>query len=98
LKIKVGSFKDDNEKECVLIMDDMAITPSSTFDASLNKYFGKITWPEHEGDATHVLVFMLGGISTRWKQTVAYYFTGNSVRGNVYEQIIVEIIKKTEAL
>jgi hypothetical protein len=98
LKIKVGSFKDDNEKECVLIMDEMAITPSSTFDASLNKYFGKITLPEHEGDATHVLVFMLGGISTRWKQTVAYYFTGDSVRGNVYEQIIVEIIKKTEAL
>jgi hypothetical protein len=29
---------------------------------------------------------------------VAYYFTGDSVRGNVYEQIIVEIIKKTEGL
>jgi hypothetical protein len=37
-----------NEKECVLIMDEMAITPSSIFDASLNKYFGKITLPEHE--------------------------------------------------
>jgi hypothetical protein len=56
------------------------------------------TLPENEGDATHVLVFMLGGISTRWKQTVSYYFTGDSVRGNVYEQIIVEIVKKTEAL
>jgi hypothetical protein len=67
LKIKVGSFKNDNEKECVLIMDEMAIIPSSTFDASLNMYFGKNTLPEHEGDATHVFVFMLGGISTRWK-------------------------------
>lgn len=60
LKIKLGSFKNDNEKECVLTMDEMAITPSSTLDASLKKYFGKITSPEHEGDATRVLVFMLG--------------------------------------
>jgi hypothetical protein len=42
LKIKLGSFKNDNEKECVLTMDEMAITPSSTLDASLKKYFGKL--------------------------------------------------------
>ncbi|XP_077484851.1 uncharacterized protein LOC144094839 [Amblyomma americanum] len=28
--------------------------------------------------ATHALVLMLGGIASRWKQTVAYHFTAES--------------------
>ncbi|CAI6353805.1 unnamed protein product [Macrosiphum euphorbiae] len=44
------------------------------------------------------LVLMLGGISTRWKKTVAYFFTGKSVNGNVYHDIVVDIISKTESI
>lgn len=98
LKIKVSLFKSEHEWDCVLIMDEMAITPSLNFDTSLNKYFGKVTLPGHEGEATHVLVFMLGGISSRWKQTIAYYFTGNSVNGSIYHNIVVNIIQQVEAL
>jgi len=57
-------------------MNKTAITPSNIFDVPLNKNVGNIILPNHEGTVTNVLVFMLGGISTRWKQTVAYYFTG----------------------
>lgn len=48
--------------------------------------------------ATHALVIMLGGITTRWKQTVAYFFTGNSVDGRVYRDILFQIVEKTEEL
>jgi len=98
LEIKVQTFKDTHEKECVLIMDEMAIIPSNVFDVSLNKNVGNITLPNHEGTATNVLVFMLGGISTRWKQTVAYYFTGPSVNGTVYSNIITDLIIKCESI
>ena len=37
---------------------------------------------------------MFSGIRFRWKQVVAYYFTGNSVTGEAFKAIIVEIIKK----
>ena len=37
---------------------------------------------------------MFSGIRLRWKQVVAYYFTGNSVTGKAFKAIIVEIIKK----
>jgi hypothetical protein len=37
---------------------------------------------------------MLGGVSTRWKQTVAYFFTGNSVDGAVLCDIVLDIITR----
>lgn len=98
LEIKIGTFIDIHERECVLIMDEMAITPFNVFDVSLNKNVGNITLPNHEGIATNVLVFMLGGISTRWKQTVTYYFTGPSVNGIVYSDIITNLITKCESI
>ena len=92
LKIKVEAFE-LHERDCVLVLDEMAITPGNVFDTSLNKYFEDVTLPEHTGIATHVLVFMLGGVTTRWKQVVAYHFTGNSVNGAVFKNIIESIIK-----
>lgn len=92
LKIKVETFK-SHERECVLVLDEMAITPGKVFDTSLNKYFGDVTLPGHTGMATHVLVFMLGGVTTRWKQVVAYHFTGNSVNGAVFKSIIESIFQ-----
>jgi len=35
-----------------------------------------VTLPGHNGIATHALISMLSGLAVRWKQTVAYYFTG----------------------
>lgn len=98
LKIKVESFKCEYERECVLIMDEMAITPASLYDTSLNKYIGNITLPDHEGVATNVMVFMLGGITSKWKPTVGYYFTGKSVNSIVYDGIIKDIIAKSEEI
>lgn len=56
------------------------------------------TLPDHEGIANHGLVFMLGGICSRWKQTVAYYFTSNSVNGHTLKPIINSIISKAESI
>lgn len=61
-------------------------------------FLGNVTLPDHEGVANHGLVFMLGGISGRWKQTVAYYCTSDSVRGHTFKAIIVEIISRAESL
>lgn len=97
LSIKVQTFG-EHERDCVLVLDEMSITPGTVFDSSLNKYFGNVTLPEHTGIATHVLVFMLGGITTRWKQVVAYHFTGDSVNGVVFESIIRCIFQKVADL
>lgn len=96
LRVKVQNFKDAHEKDCAIFLDEMAIKPGRTYDAALKKNLGNVTLPGHSGVATHVLVIMLRGTNTRWKQTIAYFFTGNSVNGAAYEQILFNVINKAE--
>lgn len=91
LSIKAGSMLPE-ERQCVLTLDEMSITASVELDNRSGRFIGDVTLPGHSGVATHSMVFMLGGVSTRWKQTVAYYFTGNSVDGSVLADIVLNII------
>lgn len=69
----------------------MSIILANLFDVSINQNIGIVKLPDHEGTATNILDFMLGGITRRWKQTVAYYFTGKSINDTVYHDIMVNI-------
>jgi len=75
MKLKIDTMN-DFQKDCVLVLDEMFITEGITYDVGTKTFIGDVTLPQHQGVATHGLVFMLGGVSSRWKQTVAYYFTG----------------------
>jgi hypothetical protein len=48
--------------------------------------------------ATHGLVFMLAGVTSRWKQTVTYEFTGNSISSQDLLQKIMTIITKAHEI
>lgn len=98
LKIKINLLSRPEEKHCVLLLDEMSITAACEYDNGDNAFIGNVTLPSHHGEATHALVFMLGGVSSRWKQTVAYYFTGDSSNGAVYRDIIFEIIQATKEI
>ena len=69
-----------SDRSCSLTLDEMSIEATMEYDASSRTVLGGVTLPNHTGIATHGLVFMLSGICTRWKQTVAYYYTGNLQR------------------
>ena len=91
LAVKVNNLCEE-ERVCCLTLDEMSITPSIEYDASSGQLLGNVTLPGHCGSATHALVFMLGGLSSRWKQTVAYHFTGNSTDGTVMKPIVLELL------
>src|SRR5688572_8957393 len=93
LQLKVAQMN-DKERDCALTLDEMSITPSVEYDIRTGRLMGEVTLPGHSGKATHAMVFMLSGISTRWKQTVAYYFTGNSVFGSAIKPIVTNIIQR----
>ena len=76
----------------------MAITPSVEFDQSSGRLLGDVTLPSHSGSAIRGLVFMLGGITTRWKQIVGYHCTGNSVNGTALKAMALYIIKRASAI
>lgn len=101
LKLKVACFKNNSDKHCMLVMNEMSITPSEIFDPSTNTIIGYATLGNHNDEkniATHALVLMLAGIASRWKQIVGYYFTGATLDGNKLNPIICEIIKKAEEI
>ena len=60
-----------------------------SFDIGLHSYSGNVTLPfMSDKPATHALVFILHGITTPWKQTVAYYFTPDATPGHLLWQVI----------
>ncbi|CAJ1069964.1 hypothetical protein AALO_G00089630%2C partial [Xyrichtys novacula] len=92
LKLKAGGMN-KMERECVLTLDEMAITPGVELHMGPGRLFGNVTLPGHTGQATHACVFMLAGETTRWKQIVAYHYSGNSTDGSVYQPIIIAIVE-----
>ena len=86
------------ERLCCLTLDEMSLKSKMEFDNATGRVIGGVTLPAHKGLANHALVFMIGGVTTRWKQTVAYYLTGQSVLGCVLEDIVLDIIKETHKI
>jgi hypothetical protein len=80
----------------------MAIKPGLVYDSSTSKTLGQPTINGSAGKcddlATHGLVFMLAGVTSRWKQTVTYEFTGNSISSQDLLQKIMAIITKAHEI
>lgn len=91
-------FMSTAERDCGLVLDEMSIDQSYSYCNNNKKYFGGVTIAKQAGRATHGLIFMLVGIYSRWKQIVAYHFTGNSIPAGSLQSIVVEIIGRAEAL
>lgn len=91
LRIKVQSMK-DCERVCGLTMDEMSLKPAFDYDLKSDSFLGDVTLPNHSGSATKALVFQICGISTRWKQTIAYFYTSGSVDGTQIGPILKDII------
>lgn len=84
--------------DCSLIFDEMAIAQGRDYCLNNKHYFGDITLPNHTGAATHVMLFVLVGIRHKWKQIVAYHFTGASIEKGCLKDVIFQIIKRSESI
>lgn len=82
----------------------MSIKPGLQYDHSIGLVLGRPTMKLSGGfdsshpRATHAFVFMLCGISTKWKQAIAYEFTANSFCSQQVVDIITEIIKQAQEI
>ena len=76
------------EGQVGILFDEMAVKPNYQYDCRLDSMSGMVNLPNHSGIATHGLVFLLVGVSSRFKQIIAYYFSGNSTDGFVYGPIL----------
>lgn len=70
------------ERDSVLMIDEVSLMLGIDFDSFSGNIIGYPTLRSAYGQvqdrpASHALVFMLGGLTTRWEQCIGY-FTGES--------------------
>jgi hypothetical protein len=100
LKVKVDGMN-EFERFCSLSLDEISVKETGPeYDVKSDSFIGKVTLPglPEDQDATKVLVFMLAGVTTRWKQMVAYFYTGNSVEGRLIGQQVKIVIEKAHEI
>ena len=110
LKIKSEKFP-KGHNDAVLAIDEMAIKAKIEYDRRSKTLTGEATMPpnptprkkknaEDDGPviATKALVFMYAGTRSRWKHTVAYHLTADSIDASVYVDIIKEVIMKASGI
>ncbi|KAG0431605.1 hypothetical protein HPB47_021659 [Ixodes persulcatus] len=101
LALKI-EFMTEIKRHACLKVDEMSITPGLDYDNSTKRIIGSPTrQPASPASrksalAMHALVFMLGGISSRWKQTVTYHFTGTSCNAKEVKDVCFDIMKEAE--
>jgi hypothetical protein len=98
---KVGSMK-HQEKDVVLMLDEMQVSKQLEYDKGLNVFLGSVSaevllQSASSSDAlplaSHALVFMIRGLTSNWKQVIAYYLTGVSVSGHVLWELTENIVQ-----
>jgi hypothetical protein len=97
LEVHVNSME-HSERFCTLTLDEMSLQASGPqYDVKSDSFIGKVTLPglDKSQDSTKALVFKLAGTTTRWKQVVGYFFTGNSVDVSLIASIVETILRKS---
>jgi hypothetical protein len=95
----------DYHKLCILLVDEMQLKQHVEYDKGLGRLVGYVsleTVPantpqcEPEELASHVLM-LLRGLTSSWKQTVAYRYTGSSLKKAPYWQFTLQVLAAIEA-
>lgn len=96
LKAHVNEMKDEREKVCALIFDEMELSPSIHYDRKQDKITGF-----HDNGrkriasfANHVNVFMIKGIFRHWKQPIVFTFSNGAIQSSELKLLIVSIIRQ----
>lgn len=94
--------KSESDKLCILLFDEMQLKERVEMDQGLRRIVGYISPEAQPSDkeerATHAMVFMLRGLTSSWKQTVAYLFTGASTKREPLWDFTKQVIGASEAV
>ena len=99
------SAREEHEKLCALVVDEMQLKQRIEYDKSTKQMVGYVspeTLPggvdnsEERQLAVHALVFMLRGLTVAWKQTVAYLYSGTSLDSGAYWTFTKQVLQASE--
>lgn len=98
LRRKMSKLSNE-EKQCAIVCDEMSITEGTQYDPNTQAIIGTNTIPLAKATGTvkaTQALFLICGTSTRWKYTVGYQYTGDSVNAECFKKYLFDIIRKVE--
>lgn len=83
------------EKYCILLWDEMALTPHVQYNIMSDEIIGFENWGKRRTNrfADHVLVFMLRGVNSGWKMPISFGYCENQTRTPQLISCIKDIVK-----
>ncbi|KAL4103435.1 hypothetical protein QTP88_018812 [Uroleucon formosanum] len=96
IQLKV-SFMSYQEKQCVVLLDEISIMKSIEYNKSKDEIEGYEdlgTLGRIDKIGSHALVIMVRGLYNNWKFPLSYYFTGSGIKGDNLAIIVKESVQK----
>ena len=93
----IADLVKDGQRDCVIIIDEMAIKKETKWDPKGEKFVGNIDYGKIKGEdpdniATNALVIMISGLKKPWHVPLAYFLT-NKLNADILAQLIQGSIK-----
>lgn len=89
LKMATSHFE-PTEKICMLMFAEISLMPYVNYDKTSDEIIG-IKKPDI---CDHALVFMVRGITRKWKQTIRYSFCRGTTKVTIIKNLLVGLIKQ----
>lgn len=83
-----------HQKLCTIVFDEIALTPHLNYNEKqdeINGFFD-VAGERKMKFCDHALVFMIRGVCTSWRQTVAFYFLEATVSSAALQNILKQIV------
>lgn len=86
----------EEQKDCILCLDEISLKPRLFYDISRDKIIGFQTGNDKDTQeiARSALIVMARGITSSWKQPIAYFFYKTSATADDLKDILFESVRK----
>jgi len=89
-QLRAEELTSATDRQCSLVFDEMSLKSALTYSKSSDRVIGHT----NNGQlATHALVFMVRGLSSKWKQALGYFLTHNTVAAEQLAELLVSCIE-----
>ena len=95
LQIKASTWP-DSSKLCALVLDEMSIKSSLSYDRGRDMVEGFI--PGGKELVNYALVFMVRGIVRKWKQAIAYFLSSSPMSGSQTKNHLLDCINRLQGI
>ena len=98
LEVKNKSMK-DSERCCVILFDEISLKVELSYGRARDTVDGLVELPQKKTvPCNEALVFMVRGLTVRWKQTLGFFFAHNATGAADLCRLLTILVEKLNAI